>query len=189
MSSPKCSIGIAVCLSLFAAGAVRADDATSSCPIVEVSAAPKEPVVSRQLLDELIGWIALHTSYDVSQLYRDPPAISFCSVGEQIVYEGRQLFVEPELNAAFDLPNRRLHIVLPWSPENLFDRSVLLHELIHDVQLSNRDWPCIGAPEFEAYDLQDRWLLEHGIDHPFNWLAILTLSTCPDPARILPEHE
>jgi hypothetical protein len=69
--------------------------------------------------------------------------------------------------------------VQPWSPDSLVDRSVLLHELVHDVQLRNRDWDCTGAPEWEAYRLQDLWLQEHGVILPFDWPAIRRLSECP----------
>jgi hypothetical protein len=54
-----------------------------------------------------------------------------------------------------------------------------LHELIHDVQLLNRDWDCAGSTEWEAYRLQDQWLQEQGVILPFDWPAIRRLSECP----------
>lgn len=135
--------------------------------------------VPAELLRELTGWIALHTMYDVRRLDADPPRISFCAVGGDIAYEDGSLRVEPELHAAYDLPNRVVHLVLPWSADDPYDRSVLLHELIHDVQLTNRDWACIGEPEWEAYTLQAIYLQEHGIFPSFDWSAIRRLSTCP----------
>jgi hypothetical protein len=140
------------------------------------------PRPSPALLDELVGWIALNTMYDVATTWQEPPEIVFCAVGETIDYEGRDLLVDPALEAAYDLPARRIHIVEPWSEDNLIDRSILLHELIHDVQLMNREWDCIGAPEWEAYRLQDKWLQERGVRLPFDWPAIRRLSECPpDP--------
>jgi hypothetical protein len=139
------------------------------------------PEVPAALLTELTGWIALHTMYDVRQLAADPPEIRFCAVGAMIDYEGADLRVEPELRAAYDLPNRVVHLVLPWSAENPIHRSVLLHELVHDVQLSNRDWDCVGEPEWEAYTLQALYLEALGIHPRFDWAAIRRLSTCPQP--------
>jgi hypothetical protein len=137
------------------------------------------PHLPAGLLDDLVGWIALHTMYDVGATWRDPPEIVFCAVGEIIAYEGRDLLVDPALRAAYDLPARRIHLVEPWSADGLVDRSILLHELIHDVQLLNRDWDCLAAPEWEAYRLQDLWLQEQGVILPFDWPAIRRLSQCP----------
>lgn len=146
----------------------------------EDCAAPESPVsVSRDVLDELTGWIALHTDYDVSQLYHAPPEISFCGVGDIIDYESSTILVEPFLKAAYDLPNRHIYLVAPWSEKEPFDRSVLLHEMIHDVQLSNQQWECIGAPEMEAYLLQAKYLEGFGIIPNFNWQQIYALSRCP----------
>ena len=138
------------------------------------------PTIPDTLLKDLTGWIALNTHYDVSLLYRQPPDISFCYVGDYISLEGQSLRVEPELRAAFDLPKRQIHLVLPWSPDNPRDRSVLLHELVHDVQLANTEWPCVGAPEIEAYLLQHAYLKSFGIASGFDWPSIFRLSICPE---------
>jgi hypothetical protein len=119
--------------------------------------------------------------YDVRELAASPPEIRFCAVGADIDYEGQDLRVEPELRAAYDLSRRVVHLVLPWSADDPYHRSVLLHELIHDVQLSNRDWSCTGEPEWEAYTLQAIYLEEQGIIPPFDWAGILRLSRCPSP--------
>jgi hypothetical protein len=142
------------------------------------------PEVPPALMTELTGWIALHTMYDVRELATDPPEIRFCAVGSVIDYEGADLRIEPELRAAYDLPNRVVHLVLPWSAENPIHRSVLLHELVHDVQLSNREWDCVGQPELEAYTLQALYLEALGIIPDFDWAAIRRLSTCPETDQL-----
>ena len=135
------------------------------------------------MFKEMIAWIALNTSYDLLTVYNAPPTVSFCEVGEVIEYEQADLLVDAVLLAAYDREKRHIFLTHPWSPLNYFDQSVLLHELIHDVQLQNKDWDCVGAPELEAYQLQDKWLFEHGIIHQFNWPMILRLSICPDGKR------
>ena len=140
-------------------------------------------VIGARLFDEMIAWIAMNTSYDLLQAHEDPPTLSFCRVGDMIVYEQEDVLVDPVLFAAYDRERRHIFLTEPWAMLNLFDQSVLLHELIHDVQLSNRAWPCRGAPELEAYFLQDRWLQERGIRHPFDWDVIRFLSRCDEVAR------
>ncbi len=170
---------ILVCLWLCAASPALALEPETACPVPPPAPLSDLPVVTERLLDDLTGWIALHTGYDVSVTYRDPPLITFCDIGDTVTYEGREILVDEALRAAYDARDRHIHIVLPWTADDAFDRSVLLHELIHDVQLRNRDWECIGAPEWEAYKLQDMWLREHGVVHDFNWLVIYMLSRCP----------
>ncbi len=158
------------------------DGAAADAPVVPDCAAPESspaPAVTRSDLDALIGWIALKTDYDLSAVYRDPPEIVFCQVGEIVDYEAEGLIVDQVLAAAYDLSRRRIYLVQPWTAEEPFDLSVLLHELVHAVQLDNRDWPCPGAPEWEAYGLQSLWLREQGVAVSFDWSAIRTLSQCP----------
>jgi hypothetical protein len=160
---------------------VYANDADEACTdprTQEIMRRPVPAVVSEVLFNELIGWIALNTSYDLRLAYRSPPTLSFCDVGDSVAYEDTELIIDRILRAAFDYPHRHIYLVQPWSPVNLYDQSVLLHELIHDIQLSNRDWDCPLAPELEAYFLQDKWLVERGIFYPFNWAAIRQLSDC-----------
>ena len=160
---------LAILLASSAAVSGRAEVAEVDC-IEEPSAA---------LVSDLLGWIALNTMYSVKAAWDDPPEVSFCDVGETLAYEGSTLIVEPFLAAAYDLPARRIHLVRPWSEDDPRDVSVLLHELIHDVQLGDHEWPCTGAPELEAYWLQDKWLAERGIVSGFDWRPIIMMSTCP----------
>ena len=163
-------IGAALCFCLWAVSALGQ-------PTPEDCAAPD--FVPERLLTDLTVWIALNTMYDVSPIYPDPPQIVFCDVGEVVPYEEAEIIVDPVLRAAYDLRAQRIYLVRPWSLERDYDVSVLLHELIHAVQLGNRDWPCPGAPEFEAYWLQDKWLAQRNMDVGFDWSAIRRLSTCP----------
>jgi hypothetical protein len=159
---------------------VQAEELDACRPLTrpEAPLPPVPSIVGDALFNELIAWIAINTSYNLASLYHDPPTISFCQVGEIIDYEHSDLLVDAALLAAFDRTERHIYLTHPWSPVNLFDQSVLLHELIHDLQLQNRDWDCPGAPEREAYLLQDKWLFEHGIMHPFDWQLISLLSRC-----------
>ena len=166
----------------FFSGDIANADDTAGCPVpTEAPAAsPISEVIPEDVFNHLIGWLALHTAFDLMQAYQSPPRIAFCAVGEIVDYEEKRLLVEKGLRAAFDHTNRRIYLVHPWSWDDPFDLSVLLHEMIHDIQLYSRDWSCKQAPEFEAYLLQDMWLREQGIIHPFNWIAILEFSRCPE---------
>ena len=133
----------------------------------------------RDMVTELTHWIGENTNYDISRTLQEPPRVSFCKTGEAIVYEGDEMIVDPRLKAAYDLSERRIFLVLPWDAGDPRDASALLHELIHDIQLLNRDWPCLGAPEWEAYKLQAAWLREQGVESDFDWLHIYMRARCP----------
>ncbi|MGC9420582.1 MAG: DUF6647 family protein [Rhodovulum sp.] len=149
----------------------------ASCARPDASAATQ--AVPAGLVDALLVWIGAATGYDVAPSRAAPPEIAFCATGDWIDYEDSKVLVDEHLRAVYDWPGRRVLLVAPWDADDLRDRSILLHELIHQVQLANRDWPCLQAPEWEAYKLQERWLNEHGIDPEFDWLQIYFLSRCP----------
>lgn len=67
--------------------------------------------------------------------------------------------------ALYHADSRTILLRPDWRAEDLRDRSILLHELVHHMQAgAGRAYPCSGAREREAYELQARWLDERGGD-------------------------
>lgn|SRR5690242_6172105 len=57
--------------------------------------------------------------------------------------------------------------------DNLADRSILLHELVHHLQVANgAQSTCREAAEAQAYGLQIQWLREQGIENPVKLLGL-----------------
>ena len=57
--------------------------------------------------------------------------------------------------------------------DNLLDQSILLHELVHHMQISNNvEFHCREETERQAYRLQIDWLREHGIAQPYAFVGI-----------------
>jgi len=136
-------------------------------------------VIENAVVVELLTWIEAHTDYDVSASLAEPPSIGFCRHGDVIDYEGQSLNVDPDLGGAYDMERRHIYLAQPWDASNVRNLGTLLHELIHDVQYRNRDWPCWQKTEWEAYKLQESWLAEKGLSAGFDWALILMLSHCP----------
>lgn len=145
----------------------------SACP----SPKPVEGV-SPDLVASLVGWIAEHSVYDTTRTRADPPAILSCSVGEAIPYEDATVVVEDDLRAAYGETHRRIYLVEPVALDRPEDQARLLHELIHDVQFQNRDWPCPQAAEGEAFRLTAAWMEEQGLEPDFDWFVVGRLSRC-----------
>jgi hypothetical protein len=152
------------------------------CPLPPVAPLADPALVPAKLVGTLLDWIAAETGYDVTPVRDDPPEITFCAVGDLIEYEDIAVHVGSDLHGLYDDIHRRIVLVRPWSPEDPRDRALLLHELTHRVQMANREWPCPQAPEWEAYQLQARYLAAHGIEAGFDWARIRTLSRCADAA-------
>jgi hypothetical protein len=57
--------------------------------------------------------------------------------------------------------------------DNLLDQSILLHELVHHMQVSNNiAFDCREEAERQAYQLQAQWLREHGVAQPYAFIGI-----------------
>lgn len=135
--------------------------------------------VAPALIESLLVWIGEHSRYDVTPALSNPPTVGFCRPGMMVEYEQEDLVVERPLVAFYDIEKRHIFLVEPWHPDEINNVSTLLHELTHDVQHLNKDWPCWGKAEWEAYKLQERWLLEQGRTPDFNWADIFLQSLCP----------
>jgi len=131
------------------------------------------------LIMELTDWIEENTKYDVQTLRNVIPKIEFCKTGDEINYLEEHIIVEAHTEPLYDFKKRTITLVGEWNPENERDVGNLLHELIHAVQFDNRQWDCIGQPEWETYKLHEKWLNEHAIEAEFDWLLIYMTSRCP----------
>lgn len=166
-------------------GVTRA--ATEPRPVAcaeHLPASPEHPpatassLPSRELIQDLFGWIGDNTNYDVSEALAQPPTISLCDNGSTLIYEGHPVLVDKPLRGAYDMQARHIFLVRPWSADDPHHVGSLLHELVHHVQWTRRTWTCMYEPEWQAYKLQDKWLTQQGIDAGFDWLFIFAISRC-----------
>ena len=151
-------------------------------PLAHAEDGPENPqtcIVSDSLTGELLDWISGNTDYDVSPVRNNMPEISFCQAGDDILYHDEHMIVEPNTEALYDTRKRRILLVGSWSQTNTRDIGNLLHELIHAVQFDNREWTCLGQPEWETYKLHEKWLAENGVEADFDWFMIYMISRCP----------
>ena len=126
----------------------------------------------------LLKWIGANSEYNASRTLANPPEVKFCEHGSTLVYEGKAIHFDSRLNGVYDETTKQICLAKPWHASSVKDQSVLLHELVHHVQFESKNWPCPKATEWEAYKLQEAWLLENGVRPEFNWLYILLDSSC-----------
>ena len=129
-----------------------------------------------------IAWIVAQTGLSAP----DHPPIHFATAAEMSMRYGSPENSGLELQALYNRTEGAIYLPQAWLPDDLRQKSALLHELVHHVQRSNNmDLPCVAAYERQAYDLQIKWLREQGVDDPYtligiNELGIYMLSVCRD---------
>jgi hypothetical protein len=134
------------------------------------------------LVPVYIAWIVAQTGLSAP----DGPPIHFATAMEMAVRYGSPENSGLDLQALYNRTEGAIYLPRQWLPEDLRQKSALLHELVHHVQKSNNiELPCVAAYERQAYDLQIKWLREQGVDDPYaligiNELGIYMVSVCRD---------
>lgn len=66
-----------------------------------------------------------------------------------------------------------------WSPGNVYDLSILLHEFVHHLQtLGDLPHRCANAREQAAYSVQNVFLEAYGAKPAANELTVMTRAAC-----------
>jgi len=123
----------------------------------------------------LIAWIAAQANWTV----HDAPPIRLIPSAEiQKIFTAEE---ETGFNIGAFYSEKDHTVYLPdnWHPNDLHDRSILLHELVHHLQYLNHVKElCPGEFEFQAFKYQVDWLSEQGVEYPVDLIGI-------DPLEIL----
>jgi hypothetical protein len=129
-----------------------------------------------------IAWIVAQTGLSSP----DHPPIHFATPAEMAMRYDSPENSRLDLQGLYDRAEGAIYLPRQWAPDDLRQKSALLHELVHHVQKSNNmDLPCVAAYERQAYDLQIKWLREQGVEDPYaligiNELGIYMVSVCRD---------
>lgn len=125
-----------------------------------------------------LTWIAAETCLTLPP----PPSIAFVSVEEMRERAaGRHSVV-----ALYQRSEATIYLPETWSRDALYDRAMLLHELVHHVQQFNGvPARCPNQREWQAYKVTGMWLAEQGVEDPYAFLnvdefTVAILSLCPD---------
>lgn len=134
------------------------------------------------LVATYLAWIVAQTGLSAP----GHPPIHFVTSTELATRHGSPENSRLELQALYNRSEGSIYLPQQWLPDDLRQKSALLHELVHHVQrFNNIELPCIAAHERQAYDLQIKWLREQGVDDPYdliktNGLGIYMASVCRD---------
>jgi hypothetical protein len=146
-----------------------------------VGASPNALTAREAAMNELVffflTWIAAETGLATPP----PPSIQLISTQEMHTKSGR-----PSGAASLYMrATATVHLPTGWNSTKIYDRAMLLHELVHHVQEINRvPSQCNAERERQAYDLTLEWLRNEGVADPYallnlDELTITILSSCP----------
>lgn len=125
----------------------------------------------KDLAASLLIWIALQLGGE------PPPAPEIRLCPETALVERYSGGIPPAhppfVCGLYDSRSRIVYLPDTWRADSLLDRSALLHELVHHVQVVRAmPYPCPAARERLAYELQARWLKENGVADPYALLKV-----------------
>lgn len=158
----------------------------SAGPSPEHAEAPStaHSVIEPALLRELIVWAAEHRDRRLP-LPGEAPALDALPADEllRVVCHGRAPEACRGLVAAYEPARRRIVYLATLDMRQHFDRSFIVHELVHWLQhrdgLAQAEAPCraVAAAEREAYAAQNRYLYHHRIGRRVG--GMLKFMACP----------
>jgi len=139
--------------------------------------------ISANLVRGYIKWIVDQTGWPTA----DVPPIKTVSSNElsKLLLGPSSELAPVQPGALYSKKEHLIFLADTWRKDNTIDQSILVHELVHHLQMENHiEFECWGRYEAQAYDLQIRWLRSQGAEDPYKLLgvtrvAIDSLAECP----------
>ena len=119
----------------------------------------------QDIIFTLLAWIGANSGYDVNLVSPNITMTDSYNICANYGINNKGQCEAAQLKGFYD---KVLTIFLSdnFDPDDLADRSRLIHELVHYVQWANGEHKstCLGHLEVEAYELQDQWRVSHNLD-------------------------
>jgi len=117
----------------------------------------------------LVDWIVVKTGWTV----HEAPPIRFIPYAELVKKFAGGKPTDFHVEALYSDQDHSIYLPEGWRADDLRDRSILLHELVHHLQYLNHvKATCESEYDFQALKLQVAWLDEQGAEDPLNLLGI-----------------
>ncbi len=135
----------------------------------------RQAQTTAELLAILDAWLDARSDYPARAT---PPMVEIVDRQTARLRPGTAARMGQTTRGLYDPASATITLVAPWSPDDVRDVSVLLHELVHHRQHTARHWYCPGQQEPDAYRLQAEWLAERGLTIRVNRIAVVLESGC-----------
>jgi hypothetical protein len=117
------------------------------------------------LLSVMVLWLS--TNYDLPADMRHP-LVEVVSQDEMISRRLRNpekfaSYRNEEIEAVYNEDTKTIYLLWGWTTQSIKDVSVLVHEMVHHLQLSKGErYSCPAERERLAYEAQEKWLGQFG---------------------------
>lgn len=118
-----------------------------------------------ELMLSLLLWIGDHSAYNAPLTLPNLVRTEQSNVCQNYGITQKDRCQAQRLVGFFD-KNLTIYMRIGYDLDDIHHQSQLLHELVHYVQWANKkndDNYCLGLIELEAYNLQDQWRMQHGL--------------------------
>ena len=118
-----------------------------------------------ELMLSLLLWIGDHSAYNANLTLPNLVRTEQSNLCQQYGINQKDRCQAQRLAGFFD-KNTTIYMRISYDLDDIHHQSQLLHELVHYVQWANQKKDghyCLGLIEVEAYDLQDQWRKQHGL--------------------------
>lgn len=142
------------------------------CADEEQSRPATDSQSGRQVTSDIglfITWLVTKTGWSV----REAPEIRFIPHTELVKRFSGGKGTDYRVEALYSETDHTIYLPDSWRPDDLRDRSILLHELVHHLQyLNNVKVTCASEYEWQAFELQIAWLHEQSVEDPLTLLGV-----------------
>lgn len=130
-----------------------------------------------ELVLVLLSWIGNNTDYTLSGTQPNVVLVDPYQLCERYGLKNFQQCQALDVRGIYD-KQFTIYLRNDFNPDDIEDHARLLHELVHWVQWANgrnEVDDCMGKLEVEAYELQDTWRAQYGLQakrDPFTMLMM-----------------
>ena len=132
----------------------------------------------KAIITAMLLWIGANTGYNVDLPH---PTVTFLPQKQlEMLYSHGRGMNGAELHAFYDTVDDVIYLPDTFNMYDVWQKGVLLHELLHYVQDQNKaKFQCSAKMEAEAWPLQKKYLLEmHGVKWEYDGLWFKIISEC-----------
>lgn len=134
----------------------------------------------KTLIAFIMLWIGSETDYNTNIPHPKVLMVSESTLTK--MYYGNKE-AQDEIHALYNTESDTIYIRDTFNLYNVFDKGVLMHEIMHYVHDINgavgTKFDCMAQSEAEIYPLQKKYLLEvHGVKWEYDPMYLKVISSC-----------